>query len=1754
MTSTVPVASAACSVWIFNCDNPTQVPYCNSTDPTSPNYCSIDKGTDIVKNNVNLGIKDRKFSDYIQDVIVYLLSFLALLVVILILWAGFLILTAAGDEDKVKKAKSIIVYALAGLLLIFMAWAITSFILGDKTGKSPGLINAPSALSRTINQIAATFTPATAYAAENAGFEVYRARIETVAQLIGRDFEVDGKVKLVNLNELESAVKGSMDTYPEKERDGNTALANQVLTQVALVRKFPDSDLYADRLAEALRTYITGVKIGTITAKITATPAKGNAPVTVSLRATEARDPSGAVIPNENYVWWIRGANNVKQVIGKGPSIPYTFRNEAVYTVNLEISSSSRNNKGRADVIPFKGTQEVQVLPRLANILLFVNGANASLTDTVKITPSQGKNGIILDASSSTASPGATIIKTEWDFGNGNRTSYSGGPRLERQVFSFEGTYNVRLALTTNESNDPIIKEIKLISQDPIASIRSDKSSGFAGEEFKFSAASNVGNGLFTYEWSILDTDAGGKVLATSKGQTLNYKFPRMGNYVVRLKTLTAGGREDIDNYAVTINSKDPVAQFELKAVSSELPNTITIDATRSYDPDSLDASKLNFAWTIDGERVELDKSTRNGATGEYTFSTKGNHSVVLDLTNEQGKITQLKKEFRVDSLLAVKLIVTPKITQLGTPVTLVAESKDATVFEWDYGDGTRENTAESRAFHTYKTAGTYTARLTVRGGEEAGASNSISRTVYVADANAPFAVISVKRDQDMMEPVSGACPGGAAYVVDRTRPVSILWDESINTDGTTNGLTYTWKYQGKNSSQKQFSYKFDELGCFPVTLTVRSTKANTTSTSTVLVKVENALPTFASLSVSADKTDSDPVVITVTANNAVDPDGVITSYLWYYYTDADPEPQDFRITKTPKTAFVVPRINGKYFFALTMEDSNGAKINSEEAREERFSITLASDNINTPLIQLKASTSQAKVGESISFQAEVKNVVGQILTDKVEYKWDYDGDGFYDATTTTPTVSHSYDKPGTFNMKVKASYRGISNTRYQQIVIRNDLEPNLEYFSIGNRFVFINTTKGVYSKAKWTLGKNSSDALRTWVVNIDEGEDPGELTLEVSDGTSTKTTTTKLRKDVVNASRLKNSTEAIEIFAYPTLEDGKMVIQSATDPAYLYLGESKSVAKYSIDADIKVDSDLNGDPADDVDNKGTDSVTTGAPFELVNTDAPKSRTIRITLTDAAGKKIATKDIVVELAYLTADAATMTSSGAILATLSDGDKVALESLKDLIRTTAPEGQRVKLMQYITQIQENWNDVTAKTKTIIDFQQSVSELGISEGDKNKFLTILDGFLLSDSETKDDIGLATSVLRKLIPASNVHYEEIFGKDGKGGLVGEILGHPTDLERNKEIASKIAGFIKDDNTISDDDKLILREQLKVIIFGGSKNVIPEAVVDDGSNSAGSLIAGILKGFGIIFAIIFVAFGILFIFFKLSNRNGALGFQDFIIERFALGGIGNRAPTGAASVTPVGVAASVAPVTVTPLAPSALTVSPALDPLADIAPATASSMESTLSADRTDVAESSETQIPDWLKAATESSNEASIATSTETVTETPATETPVNTMTESEVAEENRALTSDPEAYFSWENEGPLDANESARETPLEASSDTEIGVPAQDIPYETPGMALDDESLERAAAALPEKQYIAPASADLPDWLKSMNAPSIEVTDTGVAPLSDVVPVTEWAPEIAEKKPKTTPKKSTPKKPAIETLAPTVNTDDLPDWLK
>ncbi len=114
---------------------------------------------------------------------------------------------------------------------------------------------------------------------------------------------------------------------------------------------------------------------------------------------------------------------------------------------------------------------------------------------------------------------------------------------------------------------------------------------------------------------------------------------------------------------------------------------------------------------------------------------------------------------------------------------------------------------------------------MTVRG-TNGGGQNTITRKVYVTEANSPFALIGLKIDSEFVQLSPDACNGREAFVINRVKPVQFTAEESVNVDGNNSGLSYAWKYANKTSTQRDFTYKFDELGCFPVSLTVRSQKS----------------------------------------------------------------------------------------------------------------------------------------------------------------------------------------------------------------------------------------------------------------------------------------------------------------------------------------------------------------------------------------------------------------------------------------------------------------------------------------------------------------------------------------------------------------------------------------------------------------------------------------------------------------------------------------------------------------------------------------------------------------------------------------------------------------------------------------------------------------------------------------------------------------------------------------------------------------
>lgn len=58
-----------------------------------------------------------------------ILSVLGVIFTVLIVYAGFLWMTAAGEDTKVEKAKNIISSSIIGLIIILMAYSITNFVV-----------------------------------------------------------------------------------------------------------------------------------------------------------------------------------------------------------------------------------------------------------------------------------------------------------------------------------------------------------------------------------------------------------------------------------------------------------------------------------------------------------------------------------------------------------------------------------------------------------------------------------------------------------------------------------------------------------------------------------------------------------------------------------------------------------------------------------------------------------------------------------------------------------------------------------------------------------------------------------------------------------------------------------------------------------------------------------------------------------------------------------------------------------------------------------------------------------------------------------------------------------------------------------------------------------------------------------------------------------------------------------------------------------------------------------------------------------------------------------------------------------------------------------------------------------------------------------------------------------------------------------------------------------------------------------------
>jgi len=94
----------------------------NSPDSAALN--SLERTADLAKIKTGLTVQQ-----IVGRIINVLLGFLGVIFLVLVIYGGFLWMTASGNEEKVKKGRDLIIHASIGLAIVLFAFLLTNFVI-----------------------------------------------------------------------------------------------------------------------------------------------------------------------------------------------------------------------------------------------------------------------------------------------------------------------------------------------------------------------------------------------------------------------------------------------------------------------------------------------------------------------------------------------------------------------------------------------------------------------------------------------------------------------------------------------------------------------------------------------------------------------------------------------------------------------------------------------------------------------------------------------------------------------------------------------------------------------------------------------------------------------------------------------------------------------------------------------------------------------------------------------------------------------------------------------------------------------------------------------------------------------------------------------------------------------------------------------------------------------------------------------------------------------------------------------------------------------------------------------------------------------------------------------------------------------------------------------------------------------------------------------------------------------------------------
>ncbi len=284
----------------------------------------------------------------------------------------------------------------------------------------------------------------------------------------------------------------------------------------------------------------------------------------------------------------------------------------------------------------------------------------------------------------------------KWDFGD----EASSTEQSPMHTYVTAGIYTVNLTVSnangTASSSSTITVRVQPATILPVANFSSSVSSGYVPLSVQFADLSKDATGR---NWDFGDG-------ASSTEQNPTHTYSAAGVYTVNLTASNANGTNSkLATITVLVQPATilPVADFNSSATRGYVPLSVQFN----------DNSQKATGWKWDFG----DGASSTEQNPMHTYVTAGTYTVNLIVSNANGTnsklatITALVQPATILPVADFRNNITEGYAPLSVQFTDL--SKNATGWEWDFGDGT--NSTDQSPTHTYSAIGANTARLTVR-------------------------------------------------------------------------------------------------------------------------------------------------------------------------------------------------------------------------------------------------------------------------------------------------------------------------------------------------------------------------------------------------------------------------------------------------------------------------------------------------------------------------------------------------------------------------------------------------------------------------------------------------------------------------------------------------------------------------------------------------------------------------------------------------------------------------------------------------------------------------------------------------------------------------------------------------------------------------------------------------------------------------------------------------------------------------------